>query len=65
MRGALSDTVELNGGIDYIDFDQGGGETRANVGFLFGLTDTMTVGAKASFWDDINVYQVNLRFDFE
>ncbi len=65
VRGALSDTVELNGGIDYIDFDQGGGETRANAGFLFALTDTMTVGAKASFWDDINVYQLNLRFDFE
>jgi hypothetical protein len=65
VRGALSDSVELNGGIDYIDFDQGGGETRANAGFLFSLTETLTVGAEASFWDDINVYQLNLRFDFQ
>jgi hypothetical protein len=65
LRGALTDAVELNGGIDYIDFDQGGGETRANAGFLFALTETLTVGAEASFWDDINVYQLNLRFDFE
>ncbi|MDX1405932.1 MAG: outer membrane beta-barrel protein [Woeseiaceae bacterium] len=65
LRGQLTDAVELNGGIDYIDFDQGGGETRANAGFLFNLTDTLTVGAEASFWDDINVYQLNLRFDFE
>ena len=65
LRGALTDTVELNGSIDYIDFDQGGGETRANVGFLFGITETLTVGADASFWDDINVYRLNLRFDFE
>ncbi len=64
LRGALTDTVELNGGIDYIDIDSGG-ETRANAGFLFALTETLTVGAKASFWDDINVYQLNLRFDFE
>lgn len=65
LRGALTDAVELNGGIDYIDFDQGGGETRANAGFLFSLTEQMTVGAEASFWDDINVYTLNLRFDFE
>lgn len=65
LRGALTDAVELNGGIDYIDFDQGGGETRANAGFLFSLTETVTVGAEASFWDDINVYRLNLRFDFE
>ncbi len=65
LRGALTDAVELNGGIDYIDFDQGGGETRANAGFLFSLTEQITVGAEASFWDDINVYTLNLRFDFE
>ncbi len=64
LRGALTDAVELNGGIDYIDFDNGS-ETRASAGFLFSLTETLTVGAEASFWDDINVYQLNLRFDFE
>ena len=65
LRGRLTDAVELNGGIDYIDFDQGGGETRANAGFLFDLTENVTVGAEATFWDDINVYQLNLRFDFK
>lgn len=65
VRAQLSERVELNGGLDYIDFDQGDGETRANAGFLFGLTDNFTVGAKASFWDDVNIYQLNLRFDFE
>ena len=65
VRGALSDSVELNGGIDYIDFDQGGSETRSSAGFLFSLTEALTVGAAASSWDDINVYQLNLRFDFE
>ncbi len=63
LRGQLTDAVELNGGIDYIDFDDS--ETRAYAGFLFSLTEQMTVGAEANFWDDINVYQLNLRFDFE
>lgn len=63
LRGALTDAVELYGGLDYIDFDDS--ETRANAGFLYTLTNELTVGAKASFWDDISVYQLNLRFDFE
>ena len=63
LRGRLTDAVELNGGIDYIDFDDS--QTRAYAGFLFSLTEQMTVGAEASFWDDINVYQLNFRFDFE
>jgi hypothetical protein len=63
LRGAVTDAVELYGGLDYIDFDDS--ETRATAGFLFALTETLTVGAEASIWDDIDVYQLNLRFDFE
>ncbi len=64
LRAALTDRVELYGGLDYIDFDSDG-ETRFNAGFLFGITDTITAGAKASIWEDIDVYQLNVRFDFE
>jgi len=64
LRAAVSERVELYGGLDYIDFDTDG-ETRYNAGFLFGLTDSITVGAKASIWEDIDVYQLNFRFDFE
>lgn len=65
LRGALTDALEVNGGVDYIDFDLGGGETRIGAGFLYDIADNLTVGAKASLWDDIDVYQLNLRFDFE
>ena len=65
LRGALSDAIELNGGIDYVDFDLGGGETRITAGFRYALTEELTVGAEAGLWDDIDVYQLNLRFDFE
>lgn len=64
LRAAMTDRVELYGGLDYIDFDSEG-ETRFNAGFLFGITDTITAGAEASIWEDIDVYQLNVRFDFE
>ena len=65
VRAALADNVELSGGIDYIDFDAGDGEMRANASFLVGLTDELAVGLKATFWDDVNIYQISLRLNFE
>jgi hypothetical protein len=65
LRGAVSDAVELYGGLDYVDFDDGDGETRANAGFMMNLTGSLGVGIKASFWDDVNIYQLNLRYYFE
>lgn len=65
VRAALADNVELNGGLDYVDFDAGDGEMRANAGFLIGLTDELAVGLKATFWDDVNIYQISLRLYFE
>ena len=65
VRAAVSNNAEIHGGLDYIDFDQGDGEMRANAGFLIGLTDEMDIGLKASFWDDVNIYQINLRLKFE
>jgi opacity protein-like surface antigen len=64
VRAAVSSNAELNGGIDYIDFDKGDGEMRANAGFFIGLTEELSVGLRASFWDDVNVYTINLRLDF-
>lgn len=64
VRAMVSSNAELNGGIDYIDFDDGDGEMRANAGFFIGLTEELSVGLRASFWDDVNVYTINLRLDF-
>jgi hypothetical protein len=64
VRALVSSNAELNGGIDYIDFDDGDGEMRANVGFFIDLTEELSVGLRASFWDDVNVYTINLRLDF-
>jgi hypothetical protein len=65
LRGAVSEAVELFGGIDYIEFDDSHNDTRANAGFVLHLTEKMGVGLKATFWDDVNMYQLNARFYFE
>jgi hypothetical protein len=65
LRGAVSEAVELFGGIDYIEFDDSHNETRANAGFVLRLTEKLGVGLKATFWDDVNIYQFNARFYFE
>lgn len=65
LRGAVSEAVELYGGLDYIDFDDSDSETRANAGFILNLTETLGVGLKATLWDDVNVFQVNARLYFE
>jgi hypothetical protein len=65
LRGAVSDAVELFGGLDYVDFDNSDSETRANAGFVMALTDTIGVGLKATFWDDVNIYQLNARLYFD
>ena len=65
LRGAVSDAVELYGGLDYVDFQDSDSETRSNAGFILSLTETWGVGLKASFWDNVNIYQLNARWYFE
>ena len=65
LRGYVSDAVELYGGLDYVDFDDSDSETRANAGFMMGLTENLGVGIEASFWDDVNIYLLSARYYFE
>ncbi len=64
LRGKVSERVELNGGLDFVDLDESDSETRAKAGFLFNFTDSFSVGANGAWWDDITVYQLVARFDF-
>lgn len=62
VRAAASSNAEIYGGLDYVDFDRGNGELRGNAGFLIDLTDELGIGLKASFWNDVTIYQVNIRY---
>jgi len=64
LRGMVGEALELNGGIDYVDFSDSDGETRINVGFQYNFTETFSAGASGSIWDDINVYKLSARFYF-
>lgn len=65
LRGAVSEVVELYGGLDYIDFDEADGETRANAGSLLALNERLGVGIEANLWDDVNIFQLHARYYFE
>ena len=65
LRGAVSEAVELYGGLDYIDFDEADGETRANAGSLLALNERLGVGIEANLWDDVNIFQLHARYYFE
>lgn len=64
LRGAMSDKFELNGGLDYVDVGDSGSETRFNIGFMYNITDSFTVGVKGTWWEDVNIYQLGGRFYF-
>ena len=62
LRGAVSEMIELNGGLDYVDLDES--ETRAKAGVRFNFTEQFSVGLNGTWWDDFNIYQLNARFSF-
>ena len=64
LRGMIGDSLELNGGLDYVEFSDADGETRINVGFQYNFTESFSAGASGTVWDDINVYKLSARFNF-
>ena len=64
IRVAASDLVEINGAISYVDFDDSGDDTVFDVGALFNITDSISVGINGTFDDDVNVYRLAGRFYF-
>ncbi len=64
IRVAATSLVEINGGVSYVDFDDGGDNTNIEAGALFNLTETISVGVNATFDDDVNIYRLTGRFYF-
>ena len=63
VRSAISDALELNGGIDYIDVDDDS-ETRIRAGFNYSFSDEFSAGFDATWWEDVSVYRFSARWDF-
>jgi hypothetical protein len=65
LRFAATDQIELNGGIDYVDYgDFFGDRTSFDANFLYNFTDSFTVSAGGKWGDDVTQYTVAGTFYF-
>ena len=64
VRFAATPQVELNGGISYVDFGDGGDDTILSAGALYNFTDAFTGGISAGFGDDVSTIALVARLYF-
>jgi len=64
LRYALTQMVELNAGINYVDLDDSGDTTGRATAALFNVTDKVTLGIAANFDDDADSIGVLGRLYF-
>lgn len=64
LRSMVSEKLELNGGLGYVDSSDSSGETRFRAGFLYDVGENFSLGADGTWWDDVNVYRLTARFNF-
>jgi hypothetical protein len=65
LRAAVSDAVELNFGIKYVDLDDSGDDTALGAAFLMDLTPNFAIGLNGSWGDDADAYGIVGRFYFD
>jgi opacity protein-like surface antigen len=63
LRSKLSDAIEIEGGIEYADTDEGS-STAFIAGILFDVTDNIAIGVGGGWDDDVTVYKAGVRFYF-
>jgi len=64
LRIAASELLELNAGIEYIDFSDSDADTEFGIGGLYSFTDAFALGLGASWSDDVSSYTLSGRFYF-
>lgn len=64
VRAMLTDVLELNGSIGYVDLDQGGDGTSISAGGLYSFTDTFALGLGIGFDEDVTSYGIVGRIYF-
>ena len=63
LRFQASEAIELNGGINYIDYGDGD-DTTFGVGLLYGVSESVDIGVSADWGDDVSSYGLSGRFYF-
>ena len=64
LRGRVGDAVELEGGVRYTDFSDGGDSTGLFVGGRFHFNDTWALGAEYQDGDDTSTLLAYVRANF-
>lgn len=64
FRFAQSEKLELNAGINYVDFGDRGGDTGFALGALYDVNDKYSVGLSGAWADDVSMYTLSGRFHF-
>ena len=64
LRFSATDALELNGGVDYVDYGDAGDDTAFVLGGLYNFTQAFALGLRGSFGDDVTTYTISGRFYF-
>ncbi len=64
LRFAASPDLELNAGIEYVDFGDGGDDTGFSAGALWKFSDAFVLGLAGSWADDASAYTLSGRVYF-
>lgn len=64
LRYAANEEVELNAGIDYVDYSDGGDDTAFALGGRYKFTEEFSVGLDGSWGDDTSRYSISGRYYF-
>ena len=64
LRIAASNELELNAGIEHIDYSDSGGDTGFAAAGLYNFTDTFSLGFGGKWSDDVSSYTLSGRFYF-
>ncbi len=64
LRYAATQKLELDAGIDYVDYNDSGDDTALGLGGLYSFTDAFALGLDGSWSDDASTYTVSGRFYF-
>lgn len=64
LRFAASELLELNAGINYVDFSDSGDDTGFGIGGLYSFTEAFSLGLSGNWSDDASSYTISGRFYF-
>jgi opacity protein-like surface antigen len=64
IRSRVADSVEIDAGLKYVDFDNAGGDTGLSVGGRYYFKNSMAVGASADFNDNADTLRIGFRWEF-